>query len=115
MQDRTVWDVVEEVVTRTREAPIASVIATSAVTMLFCAIAPAALRPACDSMVTASSDLAIIERVRIQRRDNIGKTRICHDETDTRIGVSTGRLAELATRVLKPTQAEDAEGEPFFL
>jgi hypothetical protein len=61
-----------------------------------------------------SSSRPILDVVRIPRKDVQREASTQSDQSDTSIGMSTGRLGSLFPLLFKPAEEED-EGEPFFM
>jgi len=106
------WDIGDEVVTRSAVArPLRNVIVSSAAQIVFTVLAitgPSVL-PA-----LTSHPHSVIQRIRIPRRDIQRESRRPTGIADARVGISTGRLANLFPVYFRPSDDED-EGEPFFM
>jgi len=110
------WDVGEEVVTRSASAQvIREFVASSTVKVVFGALLIVAPNAALHTPYT-SAPRAIIETIKVPRRLPASADRPApsSDGTDTRVGVSTGRLAEMFPRLFEPAPAEEND-DPIFL
>jgi hypothetical protein len=108
------WDIGDEIVVRTQHPrPLVGTVASSAIQIVFAALTVTgpSLQPA-----QVSTSKAVLDVVRIPRKDvriERGATRRS-DRSDTNIGMSTGRLANLFPRLFRPTEEED-ECNPLFM
>jgi hypothetical protein len=115
------WDVVDEVVTRTAATrPVRAFVASSATQAAFSVlmlIGASSNGPGNLSYISAPHP--VLEAVRIERtapRPPLRRLPHQANETDTSVGMSTGRLADLFPRLFRPTSDdEESEEQPFFL
>jgi hypothetical protein len=112
------WDVGDEVVTRAPRSPIRDFVASTAVTLIVSLMAIDVQPGLPKESAFVSSPYAVVETIRINRHPQRGVSRrdSTADGTDTRIGMSTGKLAEVFPRLFAPLPADDEPDEPpFFL
>jgi hypothetical protein len=112
------WDVGDEVVTRAPRSPIRSFIASTAVTLVVPLMAIVTQPGFPKELAFVSKPYAIVETIRINRKaqPRVSRRDSMADGTDTRIGMSTARLAEVFPRLFAPLPADDEPDEPpFFL
>ena len=70
------------------------------------------------SLSYISTPHAVIETVRVDRpvaKKVPSRRSPSADGTDTNVGMSTGRLAEVFPRLFEPAPDEETEDQPFFL
>jgi hypothetical protein len=108
----TRWDIGEQVVQRVRSArPLSGIIASSAVHVVFSVLA---IGGSAAKTVQMSDPTPALRVVRLERMDLNNKKSRSSDGSDTRQGMSTGRLAKLFPVLFQEAEAEE-DSEPFLL
>lgn len=108
----TRWDIGEEVVTRTTVArPLVGAIAASSINIVFGVLTLAGLG---FPQTTVANRSAVLEVIRVERRDVQTEVHSGRHAGDTQHGMSTGRLAAVFPSLFEPAHDED-NIEPFFM
>jgi hypothetical protein len=119
MTQESKWDVGEEVVTRKVGISTAKrFVASSAVNVVFGALM--VINPFSTGQIGltyVSTPHAVLETVRVVRSATRKSPQrsTSADGTDTQVGMSTRKLAEVFPRLFEPAPEEDVEDQFFFL
>jgi hypothetical protein len=106
------WDIGEQVVTKNASPRrLSGVIAASSRTVVFGVLTFASA--AFPTVVPMSQPHSVLEIIRVTRKDAPGPRPAVLDRSDTRQGMSTGRLAALFPVLFEPS--EDDAGDPHFM
>lgn len=109
----TRWDIADEVTVRVKTArPLRGLRASSAMYVVFGLLAAAGPTVL---LAQTTRSRAVLEHIRINRKDVQCETRAGSAEADTNLGMSTRRVATLFPALFKPAvEDQDDEGAPFF-